>query len=353
MKSRRMMKICAAVCLVLGLAFGMRPLTVQAAEIIATVEGTVKDKTTSELIYLDTAQGEMQIKLDKDTDTSECKILLPNTKIRVALSYGSDAYLHAVKLYRGAADINVNVDKSATATVTGTLSEKTKDNLLYLNTPQGEMQIKLDSSTDMSGCKVLVAKQTYTIVCARGSDAVMHAVSISGGALAAPSGSWLTPAPADPNNAVAPTMTIAGKIRKDTKESLLLLSTNDGNMQFLIDSNTDTRQGMVLTPDNQVAVAYYRSSDGALHATMIVGVKASISTVTVNQSSAVTVTGTVGKKSNEELLYLDTPQGEMQLKLDAVKKVSGCKALTEGRKLDVSCAGGSDAFMHALEISAY
>ncbi len=330
----------------------MPPAGVCAADIIATVEGTVLAKTTSELIYLSTSDGEMQIKLDKETDTSECKILLPNTKIRVALTYGSDAYLHAAKLYSGPKEIDVTIDKSATATVTGTLSDKTKDSTLYVNTPQGEMQIKLDSTTDMSGCNILVINQTYTIVCARGSDAVMHALSISGGVLAAPSGSWLTPAPADANSVVTPTMAITGKIKSNSKESLLILSTNDGEMQFIIDSNTDTRQGMVLTPDNQVAVAYYRGSDAALHATMVVGVKTGISTVSINQSATATVTGTVGKKSNEELLYLNTPQGEMQLKLDAVKSVSGCKALTEGRKLTVTCASGSDHYMHALEITA-
>ena len=33
----------------------------------------------------------------------------------------------------------------------------------------------------------------------------------------------------------------------------------------------------------------------------------------------------VGDESSESVLYLDTPQGEMQLKLDAVNSISNCK----------------------------
>lgn len=355
MKKNRIAGICMAVCFLLGVfMLPANQLRAQAAQVIATVEGTVGSKTTADLLYLSTAQGEMQIKLDTDTDTSDCRVLLPSTKIRVSVSGGNDGYLHAVKLYSSEQVADVTIDKSATAVVTGTVdAKKTKGDLLYLKTAQGNMEVKLDPSTDMSGCKVLVAGQTYTITCARGSDAYMHALSISGGSIASSSGaSWLTPAPADPSNATAPTMSVAGKVKKSTTEDKLYLSTNEGEMQFIIESNTDTRQGMVLTPDNQVAVAFYNGSDGYLHATMIVGVKTSISTATVNTSNTVTVSGTVGKKSNEEILYLETPQGEMQLKLDAVKSASGFKVLLNGKKLKVTVAGGSDAYMHAIEITA-
>lgn len=352
MKSNRIVKIGMAVCFLFGmLLLPANQFRVQAAEVIATVEGTVGAKTTSALLYLSTAQGDMEIKLDKDTDTSDCRVLLAGKKITVDVTGGTDGYLHAAKLSSNGQVSNVSIDSSATAVVTGTLDKKTTENLLYVKTAQGDMEIKFDSSTDMSDCKVLVAGQTYTITCARGSDAYMHALKISGGAVGSTAtASWLTPAPADPGSAVAPTMSVAGKVKKSTTGSKLYLSTNDGEMQFIIESNTDTRQGMVLTPDNQVAVAFYHGSDGYLHATMIVGVKTSISTATINTSNTVTVTGTVGSKSNEEILYLDTAQGEMQLKLDAVKSASGFKVLLSGTKLNVTVAGGSDSYMHALDI---
>ena len=59
----------------------------------------------------------------------------------------------------------------------------------------------------------------------------------------------------------------------------------------------------------------------------------------------------MGSKSTEDLLYLKTPQGEMELKLDTVKSVSNCKVITSGRKLSVTCARGSDAYMHAVDIT--
>jgi hypothetical protein len=40
----------------------------------------------------------------------------------------------------------------------------------------------------------------------------------------------------------------------------------------------------------------------------------------------------------------------MELKLDAVNSISNCKAFVNGKKLTVTCARGSDAYMHALDI---
>lgn len=354
MNKKRIVRIGMVICFLFGmLLLPANQLKVQAAEIIATVEGTVGSKTTSSLLYLSTAQGDMEIKLDQDTDTSECRVLLAGRKIAVAVTGGTDGYLHAAKLSSSKQTSDVSIDSSAAAVVTGTLDKKSTDSLLYVKTAQGDMEIKFDGNTDISDCRVLVAGQTYTITCARGSDAYMHAIKISGGAVGTTvtETSWLTPAPADPSSAIAPTMSVAGKVKSKTTENRLYLSTNEGEMQFVIESNTDARQGMVLTPDNQVAVAFYHGSDGYLHATMIVGVKTSLSAATVNTSNTVAVTGTVGKKSNEEILYLDTPQGEMQLKMDAVKSVSGCKVFLSGMKLNVTVAGGSDAYMHAIEIT--
>lgn len=353
MNKNRIMKIAMAVCLLFG-AFLLPAgsIRAEAAEVIATVEGTIGSKTTASLLYLSTAQGVMEIKLDSTTDTSDCRVLLAGRKITVAVTGGTDGYLHAAKLSSTEQTSNVSIDTSATAVVTGTLGTKTTESLLYLSTAQGDMEIKFDSTTDISDCKVLVPGQTYTITCARGSDAYLHAIKISGGAVGTTVNVSLTPAPADPANAIAPTMSVAGKVKSKTTESMLYLSTNEGEMQFVIEGNTDTRQGMVLTPDNQVAVAFYHGSDGYLHATMIVGVKTSISTATVSTSNTVTVTGTVGSKSNEEILYLDTAQGEMQLKMDVVESVAGCKVLLKGKKLNVTVAGGSDAYMHAIAITA-
>lgn len=154
-------------------------MQVRAAEVIATVYGTILSGTTEELLMLSTAQGKMEIKLDANTDASACKILLPGREIYVDVTYGSDAYLHAAKITNSTPVDASTIDYSSTVTVTGEIDDKTREDILYLDTPQGEMQIKLDATTNMNGVTVLVAGKEYQVTCARGSDAWMHAVSIS------------------------------------------------------------------------------------------------------------------------------------------------------------------------------
>jgi len=330
-------------------------LEIQAAEVIATVQGTVVAGTTSDLLRLSTKEGEMQIKLDGETDTSGCKILLPDSKVTVSVSHGSDGYLHAVKLSGDTQAPAATLDSSTTATVTGTIGSKSKGDVLCFKTPQGDMEIKLDPTTNLSGCSVLVADKTYSIVCVRGSDAYMHAVSISdSSSVSAGTGSssgtnytGVTPAPVSPVG--ESTSTVSGTVTSDTKENLLYLSTTYGVMQIAIDNNTDSRNGMVLTPDSKLTVSVYRGSDAYMHAAAIMASKDG-SLATVDTSSTSTVTGTVGSKSNENMLYLSTNYGEMELKLDSVSSVSNCKVLVSGKKVTVTCARGSDAYMHAISI---
>lgn len=350
MKKYRIVKLCMTICLALGIfVMPVNRLKVHADEVIATVQGTVMSGTTSELLKLSTKEGNMEIKLDSGTDASACKVLLPGKKINVSVSRGSDEYLHAVRIFTDAPAAAVSIDSSSNVTVTGTISDKTKDDMLYFNTSQGEMQIKLDTTTKMSGCTVLVADKTYSIVCARGSDAYMHAVSISDSATGAVGGSTLTPMPASILNVA--TTTVTGTVADSTKENLLYLSTNGGEMQIVIDSNTDSRVGMVLTPGRKLTVTVYRGPDAYMHAATIIGNKEGTWSASIDTTSTPTVTGTVGSKSNDNMLYLNTPQGEMEIKLDTVRSVSGCKVLVKDKKISVTCARGSDAYMHALDIT--
>jgi len=362
-RNRVILRICMTICLALGLMAAPKSgLTAQAAEIIATVQGKVLSDTTSDLLYLSTNEGVMQIKLDSGTDTSGCKVMLPDTEISVSVSHGSDGYLHAVKVSGERRSTGVTLDSATTATVSGTLGGKTSGDVLYIKTAQGDMEIKFDPTTDVSGCSLLIVGRSYYITCARGSDAYMHATSISdtaGGASTTTSSSGstttsvdtsITPAPS--GNAGAATATVTGEVKSQTTEKLLYLSTNYGEMQFAIDSSTDSRNGMVLAPGNKLTVSFYHGSDGYLHAVTITGTKKNSSSATIDTSSPATVSGTVGDASSEDILFLDTPQGMMELKLDGLRSVSGCKVFVSGKKLTVVCAYGSDAYMHALDITA-
>lgn len=341
MKRYKIVSICLGICLALmTLISPTNLLKVRADEVFATVQGTILTGTTSDLLVLSTKEGKMEIKLDSNTDTSACKILLPDRKISVSVKHGSDGYLHAVTITSTTQTQEVTLDSSNTSTVTGEIDKKTTADIIYLKTAQGEMQIKLDTTTSMSGCSVLVAGKNYTITCTRGSDAYMHAVSISD-TIATPT--------ATPKTFSGPS--VAGTVAKSTKESLLYLSTKDGEMQFKIDSDADTTGGMILTVDRKLTVYYYHGSDGYLHANAIVGAKDSPASVNIDTSNTSTVSGTVGSKSTENVLFLDTAQGTMELKLDAVSSLANCKVLVSGKKVSVTCARGSDAYMHAINIS--
>lgn len=358
MKKHYIAKICITFCLIFGMIFlPANLLNVQAAEIIATVQGTVLSGTTSDILQLSTKEGNMQIKLDSETDASACKILLPGKSVNVSVSHGSDGYLHAVKITTGTQTSTVSVDSSKSTNVTGTISEKTNGNIIYFNTAHGEMEIKLDSTTNLSGCNVLVTGKTYTINCARGSDAYMHALSItdatstSSTSSSTTSGSGLTPAPATDANSNISTTTVTGTVTKNTTESLLYLSTTYGEMQIAIDSNTDSRNGLFLIPGSKLTVTVYRGSDAYMHAATITGTKTAFEAANVDTSKTTTVTGTVSSKSTENILYLNTSYGEMELKLDTVSNISNCKVLTSGKKITITCARGSDAYMHVITIN--
>lgn len=369
MKKYRIGKVCMTVCMAVGIfMIPAGSMQARADEVMATVQGDVMDGTTTELLILNTKDGKMEIKIDSGTDTGSCKVLLPGNPVNVAVSHGSDGYLHAARISTGAVEPAVTMDTSMSMSVIGTIGDKSTGDLLYFNTDQGEMQIKLDTTTDLSGCKVLVAKQRYRINCTRGSDGYLHATVISdadagtapGGGVSPATGSFaaptqptvqtLTPAPSVAIS--AETTSVTGTVGSNTKEDRLCLMTSNGEMQIQIDDSTDSRSGMVLVPDLKVTVSVYRSSDAYMHAATIVGAKDNVVPATVDSAAASTVSGTVGSKSNENILYLTTDAGDMEIKLDTVRSVTGCKVLTSGRKITVSCSRGVDAFMHALDITA-
>ena len=142
MRKHMITKICSLFCLALLMVTALpAPVKVQAAETIATVQGSVMAGTTNELLKLSTREGNMEIKIDGGTDASGCKILLPGKDIYVSVSHGSDGYLHAVKITSVAPSQSIALDSTTNATITGTINEKSKDDILCVNTAQGEMQI--------------------------------------------------------------------------------------------------------------------------------------------------------------------------------------------------------------------
>ena len=315
-------------------------VTVQ-AEQTASISGTIASGTTDSLLKLNTTGGQMLIKIDSSTDLSAGKLLLTGKTVTVEYYRGSDAYLHASKITGATVAPPATVDTNNTTVVSGTIADGTTDSLLKLNTAGGQMLIKMDSSTDLSGCKAMVIGKTLTVTVGRGSDAYMHAVKIADG----PSSSTTN---ATVNASIAATQ-IQGVVADETSDTLLKLNTNGGQMLIKIDSGTDYSQAKVLVPGLTVGVDIYRGDDAYNHAKKIVGFTPASSGATID-SNQITVNGTVAAGTTESILLLATPNsGTMKIKLDQNAATPG--VLTLGKSVTLNVARGSDAYMHAVSFN--
>lgn len=238
--------------------------TVDAKADDVTVTGTVQDGSTFDVIKVKTSDGEMQLKVDGNSDLSKCKNMMPGRNVVVDITYGNDGYWHIKSVKEGTNASTATVDKANLSTVSGTPVKIDANNVMYFDTQYGQMQIKLDPTTDYSKCTVLLPGNNYTLQVAYGSDAYMHAVTVADGAS---------------------------------------------------------------------RVSYSSSSS---------------SSSTANVKAEATVTGKVLKKSTDNLLYLDTPQGEMQIKLDQYN--GPIRILVQDQTITVGINYGNE-YWHAVSIS--
>ena len=303
-----------------------------------SVNGTVDSDTTSSYLYLNTAQGKMTIAIDSDMDLSGCKMLLPDKKVVVECHRGSDAYLHASKIYEQSAV----VDSSNSTTVYGTVTSKTTEDIIYLSTTSGTMQIKVDATTDMTNCHVITVGQVLYITTARGSDAYMHAISIRDNNSSQLSSDTITI-----DGITMPYLT--GTVASNTTSSLLYFSTSGGTMIIKYDSNTDYTGCLTLIPGQAITVACYRGNDAYMHAAKIVNNGDAGYASAGTYSTTADFTGKVSSSSTLNTLYLVTDGGTMQIKLDTSTSLSTLPLII-GEKVTVTCGHGSDALWHAINI---
>ena len=318
------------------------PARIEAAEM--TVSGTVTDSTTSDVLYLNTSGGTMQIKLDANTDTSAAKFLLPGNTLTCSIYTASDEYWHASKIIGNTSSGNVTVDTSNKATVKGTIAKGTSEELLYLVVTNGTMQIKLDADTDISGCKYLIIGRTVNVVCARGSDAYMHALSISDVA------NYTASAVSSSGKVSANGVT--GTIDKGTTTSMLRLSTSAGTMEFVLDLASDISQCRAMVPGQSATVYFYRGDDAWNHVSKIVNNSSRVSdAANLDQGSSATVTGTIVNNTDEGTIYLATDGGVMQIRIDSATSFTKCPILLIGKTAQVTCMRGSDEYFHATSVN--
>ena len=329
-------------CVVLGL--GRFPARAVASE--TTYSGTVSDKTTADKLYLSTSGGTVEIKLDGNTEIVNARFLLPGNSVTANCYTGSDEYWHASKITGNSSVGKVAIDNSTKATVKGTIAKGTTEEMLYLVVDNGTMQIKIDESTDVSAVKFLIIGKTIQVVVARGSDAYMHALSISDVAGASTSSGSSTGVAASGSG-------ISGTVEKGTTTSLLYLNTSGGTMQIVLDLATDVSASRVLLPGQKVTVNFYRGSDAWNHASRIVNNSATAAPeVSLDSGARVTISGRVTGDTTENTLFLSTSGGVMQIKLDAATNFSRCPVLLLDKNVQVTCDRGSDEYYHAVSIIA-
>lgn len=289
--------------------------------------------------------GTMKVKLDSSTSIGT-RNLLPGQKIAITVYRGSDAYLHASAVTAVKTVENVTVNRTDTADVSGTIAEGTTSDLILLDVDNGQMRIKLDSDTDLSGVNALLVGSKVKITCGRGSDAYMHAIRItgSGSSSSASSAAGDTGIPAN-------TIKVSGTVKKGGNAGTLYLGTNSGTMIIRLDSDTDISSGRIMTEGTGASAAVYRGSDAYLHAAALYNEDYTLSDVRGDASHIIPVSGTINSRTTPNTLYLDTTGGTMTIRFDSSSDLSKCGVLYSGRKVSVVCARGDDEYLHVLSVT--
>ena len=349
----------SAACIVVCLATLMP--TTSVADEVTTVQGTVETGTNLNLLKLKTNEGEMLIKLDADTDMSNCKNMLPGRKLKVDVVHGNDGYMHSTKIQDTA-----STGTSAGKTVTGTIVDiqTSSSDVIYFKTSTGNLAIKVNTSTDLSNCKVLIAGNTYTITYS-GTGYYKDAMEIKDGNGNSSSTSSNTSAATNNGtdinaNTVADTLevanvngataTVTGYVTANTTKSILYLNTSGGVMQFKIDDDAVVTDALVQVPGAHYKVYYAYGSDAYLHAKVIKGDRVAVQSGAALNGATASVRGALCSNSSEGLIRIDTESGIMLLKTDKLETVTGGKVLTTGQILKANISYGTDAYWHVTSI---
>lgn len=330
--------ILMAVILVSG-CLVMTGIETLAAETV-TVSGKIKSGTTNEMIYLDADGSEMKIKIDENTDLSNCKLLLEGAKVKIDVYHGSDKYLHAAKIVTDGS-VASTVTTGSTVIISGNVKSGTTTELLKITSILGDFDIKMDTATDVSGCKYIAVGRNILITCGKDTAGKLYAIKVEDGTNVKPSSS---------SSSAQSTATISGKIDSSSNTSVLYLNNETGKITVKLDSDTQVPKGVVLVKDSTVTVTVYTGSDNSLHAQKIVQSRTS-NTSAVDTSKLYKISGKVADGSTTDMIKFDMGDGSvMNLKLDDNTQCTDGIILTKDTKVTVTCGRGADAYMHAVKI---
>ncbi len=258
--------------------------------------------------------------------------------LAIATAFGTAAVLPASTISAEAAEL----------TVSGTIQSGSTNKLIYLSTSGGTMQIKLDSTTTVTGGKLLLAGKKVTVALTRGSDEYWHATSIT-------NQSSTTTVSVDSSK----TATISGKILSGSTDEILKLELPEGNMLLKLDDTTDYSGVSMIAIGQTITATVARGTDAYMHAISIVDGSTAASTSSAVESvirNGVTlpnVSGTVNSVTGRSTLYLKMADdsGVMTIKLDGDTDTDSCPTLLDDQSVTVAVYRGDDAYMHAAKIT--
>ncbi len=317
---------------------------------VATVNGTVQEGCTDEMFCLKVSGNIMKIKIDKATDLSLIHALIPGTNITAAVYTGDDKYLHAYKLAGSIALQNTAVrDTSASITVTGTVQKNTTDNILYLYTNGGNMIIKLDTDTNINNNGLLILDKKVNVTVQRGSDAYLHAVSISAdNSNGTVIGNVLQMS--DTTQKTSQDMKVEGIVKKDSNNAVLQLSSSGGDMTIRIDANTVWTDSKAVQADQKITAVVYCGTDKYLHAASVTSKLDASPATTLNGASQVAFSGTI-KKIDGYTITLKTSEGDQIFRFDNSSDFTGFRLLQGDRNVTIIGVTGADGYWHVKSIS--
>ncbi|MGN1023147.1 MAG: hypothetical protein ACI4OJ_06610 [Lachnospiraceae bacterium] len=147
-----------------------------------TVQGTVQSDSTDDVMLLSVNGQTMKLRLDSGSKGTNLSAIVPGFSYSVSLYLGTDGYNHVATITNLAgndAGTGSNVNKNTTTSVTGTITDA-RCGYVKLKDSQGSVwTIRLDTTTDVSKCRILRTGRKIKASCALGTDGYWHATALA------------------------------------------------------------------------------------------------------------------------------------------------------------------------------
>jgi len=241
------------------------------------VTGTFVTGSPAERVILRVNGFNTEYYVDAAADVPDSSQLLPGKKLTVTYYVGVDNRRHAVKISdasrpfisSGSSDSasqNGNATSDSppgtpeTITVSGKIGSGSKSDLVSIYMEGYPMQIKPDSSCDLSKSKILIPGNNVNAAVYRNDDdGYMHAVSFSAN----------YKLDADVSVDMRDPVTVTGKVSSGSDANVIHLNVDGCIMEIHLDSTTDYSKCRVIEGNKIISASIGYGSDGCLHAISI------------------------------------------------------------------------------------